>query len=104
MSKYELSDALVANVVGKAELGQVEAHLIAALISDLKPQIPIPAPTKVGAAVRTEMPVRGPAVFVRWATDRHTTSPWIEAGDHEQPYRTDEIGRIIEVLSEGVDL
>lgn len=107
MSKYELSDALVANVVGKAELGQVEAHLIAALISDLKPQVPIPTPTKVGAVVRSvESPVgrERDYVLIRWATDSHTHSPWIEAGNHEQPWRTDEIGRIVEVLSEGVDL
>lgn len=108
VSKYELSDALVANVVGAAETGAVEAHLIAALISDLKPQIPIPTPPMVGAVVRTSgFPsafAPAPASFIRWATDHHTTSPWIEAGDHEQPYRTDEIGRITEVLSEGVDL
>lgn len=104
MSKYELSDALVANVVGAAEDGRMESHLIASLISDLKPQIPIPAPMKVGAVVRTNHRRYDPPVFIRWATDHRTTSPWVQASDHEQPYRTDEIGRITEVLSGGVDL
>lgn len=31
-------------------------------------------------------------------------SPWIEAGNHEEPYRTGAIGRITEVLNPGVDL
>lgn len=103
MSKYELSDALVANVVGAAGAGQVESHLIAALISDLKPQIPLPVPTKIGAVVKTDHTYLG-GHYLRWAHDNATHSPWIQVGNHEQPYRTDEIGRITEVLSEGVDL
>lgn len=99
VSKYELSDALVANVVGKAELGQVEAHLIAALISDLKPQIPIPVPTKIGAVVRTTEPNY---VYVRWTLDDSGT-PWVDSQDDEHR-STERIGRIVEVLSEGVDL
>jgi hypothetical protein len=103
VSKYELSDALVANVVGAAESGLVESHLIAALISDLKPQIPLPVPTKVGAVVKTEHPTLG-GYYLRWAHDNATHSPWVQVGNHEEPYRTDEIGRITEVLAKGVDL
>lgn len=83
-------------------------ELIADARDAVRAQIPIPAPTKIGAVVRAiGMYGDGPdasAVFIRWALDSRTHNPWIQAGNHEQPYRTDEIGRITKVLSEGVDL
>ena len=101
MSKYEIDDEVVRGLVDNRDLLPPRLH---SAVAALEEQIPLPVPAKVGAMVRTEMPVRGASVFIRWATDHHTTSPWIQASDHEQPYRTDEIGRIVEVLSEGVDL
>jgi hypothetical protein len=103
VSTYELDDDLVRKLVGSSYAPD-KMDAATALADVLKEQLPIPVPGKVGAAVRTEMDVRGPRVFIRWATDNHTHSPWIEAGNHEQPYRTDEIGRITEVLSLGVEL
>lgn len=100
VSKYELSDALVANVVSAAESGKVDAHLIAALISDLKPQIPIPTPTKLGAVVRTDRGVfllADPGAELCWAQP-------ISPSDSPDWFIDGGIGRITEVLSEGVDL
>lgn len=76
----------------------------AAMIDALKPQVPIAVPPCVGAMVRTLDQVGSSSVYMRWATDRHTSSPWIRQSDHEQPYRTDEIGRIVKVLATGVEL
>lgn len=107
MATYELDDQDATYVV---EVLAVRASQQASELADrIRAQIPIPVPVKIGAVVRTygtfadDGPDAG-AVFLRWATDNHTHSPWIEAGNHEQPYRTDEIGRITEVLSPGVDL
>ena len=107
MSKYELDDELVLAFLDT--LHESEDELPSGRIGGaLEKQLPIPAPTKIGAMVRTPgFPSAfrpEPLVFIRWATDSHTVSPWIEASDHEQPYRTDEIGRVVEILSEGVDL
>lgn len=103
MGTYELDDDLVRRFAKLPER-IISNETVANLQARLSEQLPIPVPTKIGAVVRTEMEIRGPLVFVRWALDSRTHSPWIEAGNHEQPYRTDEIGRITEVLSEGVDL
>jgi hypothetical protein len=100
MSTYELDDELVRQYV-EGLTPVEERHALRHALAD---QLPARVPTKVGAVVRTEMPVRGPSEFIRWAPDTRTHSPWIQAADHEHPYRTDEIGRITEVLSEGVDL
>lgn len=101
MSTYEIDDDIVRALLDNRDL--LPPRLLTA-VAALEEQIPLSPPTKVAAVVRTAMPIRGSSVFIRWATDHHTTSPWIQASDHEQPYRTDEIGRISEVLSEGVDL
>jgi hypothetical protein len=71
------------------------------LAGELGKQIPIPAPLGVGAVGRTEHPFIG-GLFLRWAPDNATHSPWIAVGNHETPYRTDEIGRITEVLTPGL--
>ena len=97
MSTYELDDDMVrAWLTGHPEEGNFSDALLQ--------QLPLPTPLKVGAIVMTRTPVRGRATYIRWAHENATHSPWIEVGDHEEPYRTDQIGRIIEVLSEGIDL
>jgi hypothetical protein len=104
VSKYEIDDEVVRGLVDNRDL--LPPRLLSA-VAALEAQIPLPVPKKVGAVVRTvESPVgrEQEYVLIRWATDSHTHSPWIEAGNHEQPWRTDEIGRITEVLFEGVDL
>ena len=65
----------------------------------IREQIPVPVPAGIGAVVQTRE-----GQFVRWAFDVHTHSPWIAVGDHETPLRTDQIGRISQVLSPGADL
>jgi hypothetical protein len=101
MSTYELDDELVREALTQSSKSHAARDLV---LSALERQLPIPAPTQIGAIVRTDHPNPDHPVFVRWAFDSRTHSPWILLGNHEQPYRTDEIGRITEVLSEGVDL
>jgi hypothetical protein len=110
MTAYDLDENLVRAVIAKWHQNTPDWGQVDALIRRLADQTPIPVPTKIGAVVRTTFrdapgaynPTDG--VFIRWARDSRTLSPWIAASEHEQPYRTDEIGRIVEVLSEGVDL
>lgn len=79
-------------------------------VEAVRSQIPVPVPARIGAVVLTNgatdnrLTSGNNYYFVRWAYDSATTSPWIEAGNHEEPYRTDAIGRITEVLSPGVEL
>lgn len=110
MAKYELEleEAAARQLIHdlREGLGDKAAR---ALADALEEQIPIPVPVKIGAVVRTNGATdnrltSGNNYFIRWAYDNATTSPWIEAGNHEEPYRTDAIGRITEVLSPGVDL
>lgn len=117
MAKYELdlnddqAESLIKVLEYAAEPGDLSgfsSDLALSAAASLRGQIPIPVPVKVGAVVKAiGMYGDGPdasATFIRWAPDSRTHSPWIEAGNHEAPYRTDEIGRITEVLSPGVDL
>ena len=96
MSKYELDDADAAFILDV--LVERDTRPSRDVAKRIAAQIPVPTPVKVGAVVRTAM-----GVFVRWATDTHTHSPWLQANS-DQPYRTDEIGRITEILSSGVDV
>lgn len=104
MATYELDDQDAAYVV---EVLAVRASQQASELADrIRAQIPIPVPVKIGAVVRTLgafAPLDQPVTFVRWALDHFTHSPWLQANS-DTPYRTDEIGRITEVLSPGVDL
>lgn len=103
MGVYELDDDVVQSFL--EEWGEcISGSEIVDLINALKPQVPVPVPQCVGAMVRTLDQVGNSGVYVRWATDRHTTSPWIRQSNHEYPYRTDEIGRIVKVLATGVEL
>ena len=103
MSKYvfEMDDASLPELLN--DLAEIPANPYAGLIKELTEQIPIPTPVKIGAVVRT-VEAGATRTFVRWTYDAHSVSPWFEANDHEEPYRTDQIGRITEVLSPGVDL
>jgi hypothetical protein len=96
MSTYELDDAQVREALSKGPDSHYAKDLVMEALSE---QLPLPVPTKIGAVVRA-----GISTYQRWAHDNATHSPWIEVGNHEEPYRTDQIGRITEVLSEGVDL
>lgn len=97
MSAYELDDDMVR--------AWLEGHPDEGNFSDaLTQQLPLPVPTGIGAVVKTTVPVRGFAYYLRWAHDGATHSPWIEVGMHEDPFRTDQIGRIVKVLSPGVEL
>lgn len=70
----------------------------------IRNQIPIPVPTKIGAVVRTESGrayVRADGSTTPWISVRLPGVAFIETPD----WLGDEvIGRITEVLSEGVDL
>jgi hypothetical protein len=103
MGVYELDDDQVRRFLASAD-PNIDDPETAAMIDVLRPQVPIPVPQGIGAVVVTDAEVVGRAIYIRWAHDNATTSPWIAAGNHEEPYRTDEIGKIIEVLSEGVDI
>lgn len=97
MSIYELDDHDVQMIL--SALGERNSNMSKELRERILAQMPLPAPTNVGAVVRTES-----GLYIRWAWKGRTSSPWIAAGNHEQPYRTDEIGRITEILSPGVEV
>lgn len=103
MGVYELDDVMVRRFMENVDAGANTAPEINDMQTSLRPQVPIPVPLGVGAIVRTEHPNIG-GLFLRWAHDNATHSPWIAVGNHEQPYRTDEIGRIVEVLTPGLVL
>lgn len=103
MSAYELDDDLVrawihftANEVAGEEVKLREAF---------EKQLPLPVPTKIGAVVRTE---RG--TLIRVAPDGEFSEWWLmneaefSRGIAAHWIPTTDIGRITEVLSEGVDL
>lgn len=97
MGTYELDDKLVEMFLTNRQGNAVPDELAAAL----QTQLPIPTPTKLGAVVRT---TEGIAVLA----NPPSASAWVlhEAeclGDYTWAYVGD-IGRITEVLSEGVDL
>lgn len=95
MSTYEIEDDVVRRLVGNADL--LPPNLQSAVMA-LEEQIPIPVPTKIGAVVRTE----SGDVFTLTSAHRLTDLVWIAPnGFHAVP---EAIGRITEVLSEGVDI
>jgi hypothetical protein len=103
VSKYELDDDLVRRVLTGRTTGTEQD----ALFFKLEAQLPIGAPTKIGAVVQTDSKLCAPdlSVFLRWASDEQTGHPWILREELDlKPYSTEEIGRIVKVLSEGVDL
>lgn len=104
MSTYELDDEVVRVFVANYRL-RFEADKANAtepmLAEMLGKQIPIPVPAKIGAVVRT---IEHEAL-TRIALDGEANEGPREWRDPAgQRFDTEFIGRIVEVLSEGVDL
>lgn len=99
MSTYELDNDLVQRLVDNRDLLPATLHPFLRSIED---QLPVPAPTKLAAVVRVDNETS--PVWVRFDTN---TDPghacWIDPQDGEHR-SVDNIGRITEVLFEGVDL
>lgn len=92
MSTYELDDELVRQLLSNPD------RLPRALAHALTKQAPLPAPTKFGAIVRTN---KGVWVLADpWARELR----WREADPDGGWQDTQDIGRISEVLFEGLDL
>jgi hypothetical protein len=101
MSAYEIPDESLDFIIQLLH-DRASGHSaeVAAL---LESQRPIPVPVKIGAVVRAEMPTRGLMTLIRCDFDSENPTPWI--GRLGQSWhRTDKIGRIVEVLSPGVDI
>lgn len=102
MSAYELDDDMVRQVLRNTGDG-----LPRALRTALEDQVSLARPDKIGAVVETDHSATAPAlaVFIRWASDVQTDTPWIlrEELDRKE-YGNAEIGRIVTILSEGVDV
>jgi hypothetical protein len=94
VSAYELDDDKV-----RACLENAGASLPQYLAEALSRQLTLPAPTKIGAVVRTTEPNY---IYVRCTLDEDDRSPWIDPQDGERR-STERLGRITEILSEGVD-
>lgn len=99
MSAYELDDELVRRVAS----GRTTADDQDDLFRMLAEQIPIPLPAKIGAIVRTESEafLRADGSTTPWICIRMPGVAFVERPD----WLADaQLGRVIEVLSEGVDL
>lgn len=100
MHRYELdltdeqADAIYRMARGHHDFGVSWAEQFKALI-------PIPVPTKIAAVVRTVGSEHGSSWCLVYANPASWATPSDPSG---HLYRTDQIGRIAEVLSEGVDL
>lgn len=94
MSTYELDDDLVRRFVkdGLTEEG------VGLLANALNVQLPAPVPLNIGAVVRTEN-----RIFVRTA-GLEQSHCWWDFTNHVGWFTDEQLGRVVEVLSEGVDL
>lgn len=103
MSTYELDDELVRQIATTVWSSHVDLQ---ALADQLREQIPIPAPTKVGAVVRVAAVVYGNVVWIRHGPEGsgRREFQWVGLNDPDTSISTEKLGRIVEVLSEGVDL
>lgn len=106
MTAYELDDGLVRNAVEHIKNGFTADSPAGVLGSMLESQIPLPAPTGIGAVVRVVPPVYGNAVFIR--TGGPAGRPeyqWTAHNDCDSNISTErlEAGRVVAVLSEGVE-
>lgn len=104
--EYSDEDAhVVANLMDQVlesrtmSLAKHSQDLLAGLRDSIRSQIPIPVPVKIGAMVKTDT-----GTYLRWTYDMHSTEPWIMTNDVDTTLRTDDIGRIVEVLAPGTDL
>lgn len=96
MSAYELDDDLVRKFVALQNTAGWRSAAGDEMAVALGDQIPPPAPTKHYAVVRTDQ-----GVYCRADNNDPNANWW---GPDENWCRTDAIGRITEVLFEGVDL
>lgn len=103
MSTYELPDDLAKYVADTVWSSNVPLETLAEI---LRPQIPVLAPTKLGAVVRCDIQLTeaDTTLFVRWTAWPDHPFPWLQAGDVSTTHANANIGRITEVLFEGVDL
>ena len=102
MNAYEMDDGDLSYLLSLlAERDTPQARELKQRLGD---QQPIPVPVKIGAIVVADAGVIGNRVFLRWAYDNATHEPWIEVGNNEYTHRTEDIGRITEVLSSGLDV
>lgn len=96
MSKYELDDHDVEVIL--QQLRDRGSGMAREIADRLEAQVPKPIPTKIGAVVRTSE-----GVFV--LADPVDARGWFPPGGTSDAWRTPgAIGKVIEVLSEGVDL
>jgi hypothetical protein len=103
----ELEDedaAVLANLVdvvlsAPISLANHSRQLLVQMRDSVREQIPLAVPAKVGAVVRTD---RG--VFVRTDLDNPSTKEWRQPEPDGLWWDTEGIGRIVAVLSEGVEL
>jgi len=98
MSTYDLDDEAV-----RRWLTGSDAAARDEIDKALANQLPLPVPTNIGAIVTTLRPNGTRERYVRWAWDSHSHEPWIEFNS-DQTYRSDQIGRIVDVPFEGLDL
>lgn len=101
MGLYELDDAQVRQLLSNPE------RLPRSLAIALEKQFPVPVPTNIGAVVETDSPLCAPdlSVFIRWASPVQSDKPWILREELDlKTYSTGDIGRIVTVLAEGVDI
>lgn len=112
MSTYELNDESMQRLVNNGDLFPPGLQ---PLLRTMAAQIPRPVPTKLGAVVRCDVQLTAEetTLFVRWNASADHPYPWIQAGansrrqllDYNQETKSNsQIGRISEVLFEGVDL
>lgn len=103
MPTYELDDHDVTIIVDA--LKQRPSHMSGELIARIKLQLPIP--TNIGAVIKTDSKTCAPdlSIFIRYASDIQTSKPWILREELDlRTYGSSEVGRIIGVLAEGVEV
>lgn len=101
MGVYELDDDQVRQLLRNPE------RLPRALAAALEKQLPIPAPTYIGAVVETDSKICAPdlSIFIRWASDEQSPRPWILREELDMTtYSTEGIGRVVTILSDGVNI
>jgi hypothetical protein len=105
MSTYELDDELVAEFLRTLHKGEEEMPA-GKMGKVLHEQLPLPVPAKIGAVVRVGQPVYGNVVWIRLspAGSGRREFQWVGLNDPDTAVSSEKLGRITEVLSEGVDL
>lgn len=96
MATYELDDALVHDAVEHIHRSLAVDSPGGRLGAILKNQLPKPVPAGLGAVVRTHLY----SVLIRTALDNDRISEWRHPGG--DAVSTDQIGRVTEVLREGL--